>query len=713
MTLESTRRGFLKGVAATGLVVGLGPKGGWTASAGAMDVNPFVRIGPDGTVTAILKHFEMGQGTTTGLATLIAEELDADWDKVAIEFAPANTQLYVNTLFGVQGTGGSTAMANSWEQYRKAGAAARGMLVTAAARDWGVPEGEITVAKGVVSHGSRSAGFGELVALATPGDVPVEPVLKAPSDFTLIGQDGLPRKDSAAKTTGKAIFAMDVMPEGVVYAVLLRSPKFGGKLTSFDASEAEAMPGVVAVRETPVGVAIYADNTWNAIQARDAVKAEWDFSAAETRSSDAMEADYAASLDEDGLVARNDGDAAAALEGAARTIEADFHFPFLAHSPMEPLNCVVQISDGKVQIWDGCQFQTVAQAAAGAVSGVGPENVSIQTVYAGGSFGRRANFSADYEVEGVMAAMALGTGEPVKLVWTREDDVRGGFYRPMCKHRVTAGVDAAGAVSGWHSSLANKSIFSGTPMEQMAVHGGVDHFSVEGVADTDYALPDIRVDVRNMESAVPVLWWRSVGHSHSGYAMEVAIDMLAEAAGADPVEFRRGLLAEKPRHLGVLNLAAEKAGWGSPLPEGWGRGVAVHKSFNTHVAEVAEVSVTDGKVKLEQIVAAVDVGVAINPDVIRAQVEGAIGYGLGHAMRQKITFTDGEVDQSNFPDYPPLRINDMPKIEVYIVPSTEAPTGIGEPGLPPAGPAVANAIYQAMGKRVMRLPMEDDGIVFA
>ncbi len=714
MTLATSRRGFLKGIAATGLVVGLGPNGAWAAgNSDGIVVNPFVTIAPDGTVTAILKHFEMGQGTTTGLATLIAEELDADWDQVAIEFAPANTQLYVNTLFGIQGTGGSTAMANSWEQYRKAGAAARGMLVKAAAREWGVPEGEIAVTKGVVTHGTNTATFGDLVGLAAPEDVPAEPVLKSHDQFALIGRDKLPRKDSAAKTTGKAIFAMDVMPEGVVYAVLLRAPKFGGRLTSFDASAAEGMPGVVAVKETPVGVAVFADNTWNAIQARDAVTAEWDFSAAETRSTEAMEADYAAALDEDGLVARNDGDAAAALEGAAKTIEAEFHFPFLAHSPMEPMNCVVQINGGKVQIWDGSQFQTVTQGAVGAVTGVGPENTAIETVFAGGSFGRRANFSADYEVEAAFAAMALGSGQPVKLVWTREDDIRGGYYRPMVTHRIRAGVDAEGKPAGWHSSLANKSIFTGTPLEQMAVHDGIDHFSVEGVADTAYALPNLKVDLRSMESAVPVLWWRSVGHSHSGYAMEVAMDMLAEAAGRDPVEFRRELLAGKPRHLGVLNLLAEASGWGAPVPEGWGRGIAIHESFNTVVGEVAEVSVRDGKVKLERIVAAVDVGTPINPDVIRAQVEGAIGYGLSHVMRQKITFTDGEVDQSNFPDYPPLRINDMPKIEVHIVPSTEAPTGIGEPGLPPAGPALANAIYQAMGKRVMRLPMEDDGIVFA
>jgi isoquinoline 1-oxidoreductase beta subunit len=639
--------------------------------------------------------------------------MDADWSQVAIEFAPVDTTKYINTLFGVQGTGGSTAMANSYMQYREAGAAAKSLLIQAAASQWGVPVEEITVSEGQIRHGDESVGFGDMVAFV-PADATPNPALKDPTGFTLIGRDHLPRKDSHAKTNGTAIFAMDVKVPDMVYAVLLRSPKFGGKLTSFDDTAARAVPGVVDVKETPVGIAVYATDTWSAMQGRNELTAEWDFSAAETRSSDEMEAEYAAALDTEGLPARNDGDVIAALAGAAKTIEAEFHLPFLAHAPMEPMNCVVQIKDGKVTIWDGSQFPTVTQGAVGAVTGVGGENVSINTVYAGGSFGRRANFSSDYEVEAAMMAMALGDGRPVKHVWTREDDVWGGYYRPMTKHRIRAGVDADGKAVAWHSSLANKSIFTGTPMEAMVVHDGVDALSVEGAADTPYAIPNLKVDVRNMETAIPVLWWRSVGHSHSAFAMESAVDMLAEAAGRDPVEFREELLANAPRELGVLKLAAEKAGWGSPLPEGWGRGIAVHQSFNTYVAEVAEVSVNaEGAVKIERVVAAVDLGVAINPDVIRAQVEGAIGYGLGHAMRQQITFDGGEVVQSNFPDYEPLRINDMPKIEVHILASTEAPTGIGEPGLPPAAPAVANAIYAATGKRVMRLPMVEDGVTFA
>ena len=713
MTLSTSRRGFLRGAAATGLVLGMNLRGSWVAAQGADFVaNPFVRISPEGTVTVILKHFEMGQGTTTGLATLVAEELGADWSKVEIEFAPADASRYANTLFGLQGTGGSTAIANSYMQYRQAGAAARAMLVKAAAAEWGVPEGEIDVADGLLSHGENSAGFGDMVGKVAAEEI-AEPALKEPEDFTLIGRDKLPRKDSAAKTDGSAIFAMDVMPEGTVYAVLVRPPKFGATLSSFDGSAALAMPGVIDVKETPAGIAVFAENTWTAMMARDAVTSDWDFSAAETRSSDEMEQEYSAALDAGGIVARDDGNVTDMLGNAASTIEAEFHFPFLAHAPMETLNCVVQITDGKVKIWDGSQFPTVTQMAVGGVTGAGAENVSIETVYAGGSFGRRANFNSDYEVEAAMAAVALGTGQPVKLVWTREDDVRGGYYRPMVKHRIRAGVDADGKAVAWQSDIAAKSIFSGTPMAATFASTGVDPASVEGISDTPYAVPNIKVTLANMETPVPVLWWRSVGHSHSAYAMEVAVDMLAEAAGKDPVAFREELLVGSPRHLGVLKLAAEKAGWGSDLPEGWGRGIAVHQSFNTYVAEVAEVSVADGKVKLERVVAAVDLGVAINPDVIRAQVEGAIGYGLGHAMRQKITFTGGEVEQSNFPDYEPIRMRDMPKIEVHILASREAPTGIGEPGLPPAGPAVANAIYAATGKRITRLPMVDDGIEFA
>ncbi|MGL6210440.1 MAG: molybdopterin cofactor-binding domain-containing protein [Paracoccaceae bacterium] len=714
MTLNTSRRGFLTGAAATAgaLIVGVDAKGVWAQASAVFMPNPFVKVSPDGIVTVILKHYEMGQGVTTGLATLVAEEMDADWAKVAVEFAPADVSKYANLIFGAQTTGGSTAIANSYMQYREAGSVARQLLVAAAAAQWGVPAGEITVADSMIKHGERTAGFGEMVP-HVPVGLEIAPAVKDPATFTLIGRDKLARKDTSGKVNGSAIFAMDVRLPDMVYAVILRSPRFGGTLVSFDDSAARAVQGVLDVRQIAVGIAVIASDTWSAMRGRDALTAEWDFANAENRSSAEMEAEYAAALATDGLVARNDGDVAAALSGATATIDVEFHAPFLAHGPLETLNCVVQIADGKVTFWDGAQGPTTTQMTVGGLTGVGPENVAINTLYAGGSFGRRGSYLSDYQNEAAMVAMALNDGRPVHLVWSREDDLRGGNFRPMAKHRIRAGVDAAGKAVGWHSSMANKSILIGSPLEGFLVKDGIDPLSVEGAADTPYAIPNLRVDIRNMVTPITVLWWRAVGHSHSAFAMESAMDMLAEAASRDPVEFRAELFANAPRHLGVLTLAAEKAGWGTPLPAGWARGVAVHKSFGTFVAQVAEVSVTDGRVKVERVVAAVDVGVAVNPDVIRAQVEGAVGYGLGHAMRNEITFEAGEVVQSNFPDYESLRMAEMPKVEVYIVPSTEAPSGIGEPGLPPLAPAVANAIYAATGKRITRLPMIADGIEFA
>jgi isoquinoline 1-oxidoreductase beta subunit len=723
MTVQTNRRNFLRGSAAVGaaLIVGFDPRGALAAGAEGAQINPFVKIGADGLVTVVLKHFEMGQGTTTGLTTLVAEEIDADWDRVAIEFAPANDELYKNLLMGSQGTGGSTAMANSYMQYRQAGAAARAVLVRAAADAWGVAPDAVSVEGGVLKSGDRSAHFGEMAAAAAKLEAPAEPALKTPDRFRLIGAEKLPRKDSAAKTDGSATFAIDVKVPGMVVAVMLRSPKFGGKLASFDAAEAEKVPGVVDIKAAPngAGVFVYGRNTWAAIKGREALTAEWDFSDAETRSTDAMIADHVALLDADAEYAAH-GDAAAteaALAGAAKTVEADFVLPFLAHAPMEPLNCLIEPTDGGVRIHDGCQFPAITKPTVAGVLGLKPEQVEIRTVYAGGSFGRRAIPTSDYHVEAAMAFAALGGKTPVRLMWTREDDLAGGYYRPMAAHRVRIGLTADGAIAGWRHRVATKSIFKGTALEPFTVKDGVDTASIEGVEDTPYAIPGMSVGLSDFRTQVPVLWWRSVGHTHTAFAMETALDMAAEAAGADPVAFRLGLLpqdtADGRRLAGVLKLAAEKAGWNGPAPEGRFRGVAAHRSFNTYVAQVVEISLDGEAVKVERVVCAVDCGVAVNPDVIRAQMEGGIGYGLGHAMRNAITVTDGVVDQANFPDYEPLRIKDMPAVETHIVTSTEAPTGVGEPGLPPLAPALANAIRAATGKRVARLPMIDDGVSFA
>ncbi|MEO1773414.1 MAG: xanthine dehydrogenase family protein molybdopterin-binding subunit [Pseudomonadota bacterium] len=724
MTLHTNRRGFLRGGAALGaaLVIGITPEGA-LASDAIVEVNPFVRIAPDGTVTVLIKHFEMGQGTTTGLTTLVAEELDADWDTIAVEFAPSDNARYANLFFGSQGTGGSTAIANSYMQYRQAGAAARDLLVRAAAQTWGVDPAEISVAQGVISAGGRSAPFGEFVATARTLTPVAEPAVKDPADFRLIGNPDLRRKDSAGKTDGTAEFAIDVTLPGMVHAVVLRSPRFGGQLVSFDATAAAERPGFIEAKALPTGagVVVYATTTWEAIAARDLISAEWDFAAAENRSTDELVAYHQGLLDQPTYEAREGGDLAAtngAIAGAATVVEADFVLPNLAHAPLEPLNCVIEPTETGVRLHDGCQFPGITHPTVAAILGLDPAQVEIRTVYAGGSFGRRATPSADYQSEAAMAFDLIGRDRPVKLVWTREDDLKGGFYRPIAAHRARIGLDAEGKILGWDHRIAAKSIIKGTVFESVLVKDGIDHVSVEGAADTPYAIPGMSVGLTDAESAVPVLWWRAVGHTHTAYVMESLMEMAAERAGADPVDFRLSLLTgDNPDHrrlTGVMQLAAEKAGWGTPLPEGRGRGVALHKSFNSYVALIAEVSTdADGTVRVEKVTCAVDCGTVINPDVVTAQMEGGIGFGLGAVMRNEITLTEGEVDQWNFPDYEPLRLTDMPVIEVHIVPSTEAPTGVGEPGTPPAGPALANAIYAATGKRVTRLPMTRSGVTFA
>lgn len=728
MNIQSSRRDFLKGAAATAgtavaLMIGFDPKGALAAGGAGAQFNPFVKIAEDGTVTVVVKHFEMGQGTTTGLTTLVAEELDADWDKVVPEFAPANAKLYANLFFNVQGTGGSTAIPNSFMQYRQAGAAAREVLVKAAAESWGVSPDTVTVEKGMLKAGGKSAHFGEFAAKAATLKPSDKPTLKSPDAFTLIGDPKLPRKDSKAKTDGTAVFAMDVKVPGMVYVVVLRTPKFGGTLKSFDAKAASEVKGFVDAKPMPnkSGVAVYAKSTWAAMKAREAIKADWEFSKAEARSTKDLVTYHQDLLEKPEYQARKDADTAAsskAVDGAAKVVEAEFVFPFLAHAPMEPLNCVIEPTRNGVRIHDGCQFPSITQPTVAAILKLKPEQVEINTVYAGGSFGRRANPTSDYHAQAAMAFAMLGGKTPVKLVWSREDDLAGGYYRPMAAHRARIGLDADGRIVGWDHRIAAKPILKGTPFEEFAVKDGVDHSSVEGVSDTHYAIPTMSVGLSDAKSPVSVLWWRSVGHTHNAYAMEVLIDMAAEAAGADPVEFRLGLLSgddkDQKRLSGVLKLAAEKAGWGKAVEKGKGRGVAVHKSFNTYVAEVIDVSVDgDGAVKVDKVTCAVDCGLAVNPDVIAAQMQSGIGYGLGAILRNQITLTDGVVDQENFPDYEPLRISDMPHIEVHIVPSAEAPTGVGEPGTPPAGPALANAIHSATGKRILRLPITSSGIEFS
>jgi isoquinoline 1-oxidoreductase beta subunit len=713
---EWSRRFFLQAAAATGLVIGFRLPRAGEASAATGDVlapNAFVRIAPDDTVTVLAKHVEIGQGSHTGLATIVAEELDADWAQIRVEAAPADAKLYNNLAFGpVQGTGGSTAMANSWTQLRKAGAAARAVLVAAAARDWQVPAGEITVEKGVVAHGpsGRRARFGELATKAAGIAPPDDPKLKDPKDFKLVGTR-VPRVDTADKSNGTAVYTLDVYLPDMLTALIARPPRFGAKARSFDATAAKQVKGVVDVVEVPAGIAVLATGFWAARKGRQALRVEWDESGAETRGSAEILTAYADLAGKPGKPARREGDAEAAIQRAPRRFAAEYRFPYLAHAPMEPLDCVVRLSDGACEIWAGSQLQTVDQMVAGTILGLPPEKVTIHTLLGGGSFGRRATPNADVVAEAVSVAKAIGGRAPVKLVWTREDDIAGGRYRPIYVHRLEAGLDAGGRLVGWRHRIVGQSILKGTPFEPSMVKDGIDATSVEGAQNLPYQVPDITVELHTTETGVPVLWWRSVGSTHTAFSTETFIDELAHEAGTDPVDFRRALLGDKhKRHRAVLDLAAEKSGWATPLPNGRARGIAVHESFGSFVAQVAEVSLgPDGRPRVERVVCAVDCGVAINPDVIAAQMEGGIGYGLGAALHNEITLEAGRVRQSNFHDYKPLRIEEMPRIEVHIVPSGENPTGVGEPGVPPIAPAVANALFQLTGERVHQLPLARAG----
>ncbi|WP_131118356.1 xanthine dehydrogenase family protein molybdopterin-binding subunit [Lichenihabitans psoromatis] len=672
--------------------------------------NAFVRIAPDNTVTVIVKHLDMGQGVTTGLPTIVAEELDADWSQMRAEFAPADAQLYNNTDFGpIQGTGGSTSVHNSWTQLRKAGAAARAMLIAAAVDEWKVPATEVVVTKGVLTHKSgKSATFGDLAAKAAQQPVPIEVRLKDAKDFTLIGT-AVHRIDHVVKTDGSAKFALDIRRPNMLTAVLQRPTRFGGTLKSVDDKAARAIKGVVDVVIVPQGVAVLAENTWAARQGRDALKIEWDDSKAEMRSTADMLADYKTLAATPGSVAVKAGDADQALKTSGKVLQAEFVFPYLAHAPMEPLNCTIeQAADGSYDFYAGSQFPTIEQAVAAATLGVTADKVRIHTVWGGGSFGRRATPNGDYFAEAAAIMKKAGGKRPVHLVWTREDDIKGGRYRPMFYHAVEASLDANGGVAAWKHRLVGQSFMRGTAFEPVMFKEGVDATAVEGVADMPYSIPNRLVDWHDAPSAISTLWWRSVGHSHTAQAVEVMMDDLAHAAGKNPVDFRVALLKDHPRHVAVLKLAAEKAGFGQAMPAGQGQGVAVHESFNTYVAMVADVTVNGADVKVNRIVIAVDCGIAINPDVIKAQMEGGAGYGLGAALRNQITFDKGIVDQANFDTYEPLRISDMPVIEVHIMPSTEAPTGVGEPGVPPVAPAVSNAIFAATGKRLRSLPFDFD-----
>jgi isoquinoline 1-oxidoreductase beta subunit len=715
-----SRRGFLKGSALLGggLVVAFAMPGAHRFAMGAENQgnvfapNAFLRIGNDNSVAVLLGHSEMGQGIWTGLTMLIAEELDADWSKIRVEHSPASAADYGLPGFGgMQITGGSTSTWMEFDRYRQAGAAARLMLIDAAAKRFNVAPSEIRTESGVVIAGEHRATYGELADAAgqLPRPDPASIKLKEAKDWRLIGKP-TQRLDTPEKITGRAKFGMDVQFDGLMTAMVARSPTFGGSVKSFEGAEALAIPGVHKVVQVPTGIAVIADHYWAAKLGRDALKIDWDPGPNAGLNSRALLENFRKLATTPGLNVAKAGDTQAALAKAAKTIDVEYSVPYLAHAPMEPLNCTVSITQDKCEIWTGTQFQTLDQMIAGKITGLKPEQVQIHTEFLGGGFGRRANPTSDFVSEAVYVAKAAGA--PVKTVWAREDDIRGGYYRSAFLHHARIGLGADGLPLAWKHVLVGQSIMAGTSLEASMVKDGIDKTSVEGVADSPYigALADHQIELHSPKTGISVLWLRSVGHTHTAFVMESLIDELATAAGKDPVEYRRALLKEHPRHLGVLNLAVEKADWKAPLPDGHALGVAVHESFGSYVAQVAEVSQENLAIRVHRVVCAVDCGIAVNPKSIAAQMESCITFGLGFALHSKLTIKDGQVVQSNYHDYQVLRLNEMPVVEVHIVPSSDKPGGIGETGVPPTAPAVANAVFALTGQRLRELPLQLSGV---
>ncbi|OGT06060.1 MAG: twin-arginine translocation pathway signal protein [Gallionellales bacterium RBG_16_57_15] len=713
-----SRRQFLKDSAALmgGLVIGfyLPMKGGRAYAAEAQPQpkpvyppNAFIRIAPDDSITIVVNKSEMGQGVYTSLPMLIAEELEADWSRISVESAPV-AAVYNHTAFGMQMTGGSTSVTSSWEQLRRVGASGRIMLIRAAAQQWGVPESECHAENSQVIHANsgKKLSYGKLADAAARLPLPDNVALKSPKDFKIIGKP-TKRLDTPAKINGSAQFGLDIYLPGMLTVVIARSPVFGGKVKSFDATEARKVAGVQGVYQVPTGIAVAATGFWPAKTARDLLEIEWDEGPGAALSTPKMRAEFLALAKTPGAVARKDGDTVQGFKMAHKSISAEYEIPYLAHAAMEPLNVVVDLKPDHCSIWTGTQMQTVDAMMAAKTAGLKPEQVEIHTTFLGGGFGRRANPRSDFVIEAVQVAMAVG--QPVKVVWTREDDMRGGNYRPMWADHIEAGIARNGKPLAWKHTLVGQSIIADTPFAAFLIQNGIDVTSVEGAATLPYMIPNLQIELHSPENAVPVQWWRSVGHSHTAFVVETMIDELAHLSGKDPVAYRLGILPADSRYRGVLKLAADKADWGKKkLAAGHAYGVAVHKSFDSYVAEIAEVSLENGKIRMHRVVAAVDCGMVINPDGIHQQIESAIVYGLSAALHGAITLENGRVMQSNFHDYAPLRFSEMPRVEVHIVASSEVPTGIGEPGVPPIAPAVANAVFKLTGKRLRRMPFDQE-----
>ncbi len=665
----------------------------------AFEPNAYVGVGTDGVVTVTVPQAEMGQGISTALAMLVAEELEIGLDRVRIEHAPGDDRLYANPVLGFQATGGSTSVRAFFKPMRHAGAAARTMLVAAAAESWGVDPGACRADKGAVIHSGsgRRVGYGEVAERAAKLPVPQEVALKDPKTFTLIGTPAK-RLDVPSKVNGTAQFGIDVRLPGMKIATVAASPVLGGKVAGLDESKALAIKGVHQVVRLDEVVAVVADHMWAAKQGLAALAIRWD----DGPNAKVTTADVVKELEEasrgSAVVARKEGSGAGR---AARTIEATYQVPFLAHAAMEPLSCTVHVTRDSCEVWAGSQVQGRARTTAAEVTGLPLEKVTFHNYLLGGGFGRRLEH--DYVTQAVRIAKQVEG--PVKIVWTREEDIQHDVYRPYYYDRISAGLDSKGKLVAWNHRIVGISILS--RWAPPAFRNGLDGDAVDGSAQLLYDIPSIHVEyVRHEEPVLRTGWWRGVGVTHNSFVVETFIDELAAAAGQDPVAFRRGMLGKSPRALAVLDLAAEKAGWGTPLPAGHGRGVALmYSGWDTYLALVAEGEVTGGEIAVRRVVCAVDCGMMINPDTVTAQIQSGVVFGISGALWGEITLKNGRVEQSNFHDYRVLRMNEAPPIEVHLVRNLEAPGGIGEPGTAATAPALANAVFAATGKRIRRLPL--------
>ena len=732
--LKASRRQFIKAsvTAIGGFTLAVNLPGCATitgtgdVTAQAWEANAWLTISQESGIEFTLDRIEMGQGTTTGLTTLIAEELDVDPSDIRIKYAPVNN-IYRNPDYGLQMTGGSNSLSSSWGQIRQAGAAARAMLVTAAAEVFGVSASQCRTENGQVLliGAQKSLSYGALASLAASKSVPSEPTLKKASEFRYIGKQNA-RLDIAGKVNGTTAYGIDTDIEGMAYAVLSRSPVVGGKVKRFNASAALQSRGVIAVFEIYNGVAVVAEQYWLARKAQKLLEITWDEGALATLSSEDMFDTFKkAARDDEGDYAREDGDFKEALRQSARTIEVEYQTPFLAHATLEPMNCVVEVNEDAAKVWAPTQAPDLARIAVARVTDLSPSDVDVTVTALGGGFGRR--LTQDFIEEA--AAVAYQAKRPIKLMWSREEDTQHDWYRPATYHKLKATLSQNGEVTGWDQQIVAPKLFdwfirdaapaqypwapkfmygvlgsAGLAMQGIAVPN--DETAVEGAAHIPYHIANLQVRHTHADIGVPVSFWRSVGHSQNAFYVESFIDELAHETAADPYQFRRSLLKKHPRHQKVLDLVAKHAHWTSDLPEGRYKGIAVHESFRSYVAQVVEISIEYGEIKVHRVVCVVDCGVVVNPDVVKAQMEGGIIFALTAALYGEISLKNGRVEQSNFDDYALLRMHETPKIEVHFVDSNESPTGVGEPAVPPLAPALANAVFAATGKRLRSLPLK-------